>query len=1848
MNHHSEKNVDYRSLLEEAFLELRKMRLELEAIEQARTEPIAIIGMGCRFPGGADTPEKYWQLLRDGVDTITEIPATRWDLDAYYDPDPEVLGKMYTRYGAFLKDVDKFDPQFFGIAPREALGIDPQQRLLLEVSWEAMENAGLVPEQMSGSQTGIFMGLFMNDYDQFTVYTGDLRDIDAHGSLGSLRSMAAGRLAYAYDLQGPVMQIDTACSSALLAVHLACQSLRSKECHLALAGGVNLMLIPELPIGLSRLKAISADGHCKAFDASANGYVRGEGSGVVVLKRLSDAIADGDNILATIRGSAVNHDGRSNGISAPNGLAQEVVIRNALENAQVKADQIQYVEAHGTGTPLGDPIEALALGAVLCQGRSEKDRLIIGSVKTNLGHLEPASGIAGLIKVVLCLQHAQIPPHLHFKEPSPHIPWDKLVVPTQLTAWPSKNGERLAGISAFGMSGTNVHTIVAEAPSMPTEELSLQRPLHLLSLSAKSEQALLSLARRYEEFLATHPDAPLANICFTANTGRSHFAHRLAVVAKSHDNLREQLSGFAKGKETAGVIFGQLENINPPKIAFLFTGQGSQYVGMGRVLYETQPTFRQTFDHCDDILRPYLEKPLVEILGYNTSELLDSAINETAYTQPALFALEYTLFKLWQSWGIEPAAVMGHSIGEYVAACVAGVFSLEDGLKLIAARGRLMQTLCKKGDMLVLSLDETQAAKIIKPYAQDVSIATINGPQNVVISGKHEAIETIMAALNAKGIKTKRLQVSHAFHSPLMEPMLAEFERVASQVTYTTPSIPISSNVTGELATDEIATPAYWCRHVRQPVRFAASMETLYRQGYEIFMEIGPKPSLLGMGRLCLPEGVGTWLASLRQDQDDWQPLLQSFGELYVHGVSVNWSGFDQDYSRRKIPLPTYPFQRQSYWISRKEKSVSTRSQLGHPLLGQQLYLAGTQDIYFEAQINIHSPAYLAHHRVYQSAIMPASAFLEMGLAAGASIFKSVPLLITDVAIEQALILPEEEETTVQVVLTPLDPKKYTFKIFSLSSRKPILTHHASGRVGMEPIIESELSPVDLAQLRAQCAESFAVATHYQQCQEQGLNYGSRFQAIKQLFLGESAALGQIHLPESLVFKAGDYHLHPVLLDACFQVLIAAASISSKNKTYLPVAIEQLHLYRHPGESLWCHAQLIKNSNQQTLTADLSLFDDSGVPIAKIKGLSVKRANRETLQRHFQTDSDDLYEMVWQAQGHPFEIPSIDKSGNWLIFADNNGLGQTLAKLLEEQGESCHLAYIGSAYENKDNNIWHLNPSHSKDFKRLFQEGAPPLKGIIHLWSLDAANTTELTTASLAQAQILGCGSVLHLLQAQVKQNQSMSPRLWLVTRNAISVEPKPLAVAQAPLWGLGKVIALEHPELWGGLIDLPSDNEKSEAAVLLAAILDSKGENQMAIRNVQRYVARLVRHRQPASIGMSLHADNSYLITGGLGALGLKIAQWMVEQGVRHLVLTGRRGASSEAQEILNQLEKTGAKILVTQADVSKKEEMVSVFERMNTSMPPLRGIIHAAGFLDDGILLQQNWARFSRVMAAKIEGSWNLHILTQHLPLDFFVCFSSAASLLGSGGQGNYAAANAFMDALAHHRSSMGLPGLSINWGAWAESGMAANLENRDQSHFADRGINTIAPKRGLQILGALLGQESVQVGVLPINWSKFIQQFPIGNAPPLFSELAQQIPSKPDKPLRHQLESTSSKEEYDQILMTFLEAEVARVLKMTPSQLDVQQTLSSQGLDSLMAVELRTMMKNELDIDVPMVNLMEGISVTDLTTQIKQQLTQAHTSPTTVATAQSLEEQMLTKIDQMNDEEMDALLNSLSDEK
>jgi acyl transferase domain-containing protein len=1218
-----------------------ELNTKLGRLEQRSTEPIAVIGIGCRFPGGANDSDSFWRLLIEGRDAISQVPPERWDINALYDADPDAPGKMSTRWGGFLSGVDQFDPEFFGISPREAIGMDPQQRLLLEVVWEALENAGQNPDGLAGSKTGVFVGLCNSDY-YLMQFEGGRGILDAYVATGNAHSVASGRISYILGLQGPSVSVDTGCSASLVAVHLACQSLRAGECRMALAGGVNLILMPDTTVVLSKAHMMSPDGRCKSFDARADGFVRGEGCGIVVLKRLSNARADGDRILGVIRGTASNQDGRSNGLTAPNGPSQVAVIRDALANAGLQPGDIDYIEAHGTGTPLGDPIEARALAEVFCQGRTSELPLRVGSVKSNFGHAESAAGIAGLIKVLLAMEHEIIPPSLHLEKMNPHIDWSGLAiaVPTEPTLWNRKRGMRMAGVSSFGFSGTNAHVTVSDhlgqehfpnASAQSLTNLEAKPPLQLLPLSGRTEQAVTELVRKYLQLFSENPDLELADVCHTAGIGRSHFEYRLAVIAADLPEAKSRLAAFRRSEKHPRIHSGHSIRSIVPGVVFMFTGQGSKYPGMGRELYETQPVFRRELEKCAEILKPLIDRPMLEDLFGDADELngksrSPSLLDEAQYTQPALFALEYALAAMWRSWGVEPVAVLGHCVGEYVAACVAGVFSLEDGLHLIAERGRLIATLPPGGIMAAVFADESRVAAAIAAEGTAAAvIACVNGPANVELSGELAAVEAVLGRLSEVGIRSHRSASSHAFHSPLMDPILDSFQRLAAKVQYSEPGIDIVSNVTGKIASPGLLTsPEYWRRHIRNPVRFADSIRALREKGRSVFLEIGPHPFLGDTARMTAPQTDVIWAASLKCDVGNWESLLDSASTLYVHGVELEWTGLHAACRGKRIALPTYPFQRGQYWLERRNARVpqlaggtELRDGKNHPLLGKRLDSPAISGTVFEVEIGTERPASLQDHRIFGHLMMPLPAYLGMALAGATEISleksESVCCQTTDLVIREPLFSSEEDSFLIQLILEESTEPRMGFRVCSRQPSTPagdFWRTHASGRVwiGNAPP-KPDTKAWKHEEVWTRCSEEIEPSSFYGSLSQLGLDFSDHLHGLVRIRRRDGEALAEFRLPESLEHDREAYRTHPALLDCCWQLLYAALPTDSGDIASLPISLERFTLFALPSEKLWSHTVLrpFAGSHSENFSSDTWFYDDQNRMVAEFVGLQLGR-----------------------------------------------------------------------------------------------------------------------------------------------------------------------------------------------------------------------------------------------------------------------------------------------------------------------------------------------------------------------------------------------------------------------------------------------------------------------------------------------------------------------------------------------------------------------------------------------------------------------------------------------------------------
>jgi acyl transferase domain-containing protein/acyl carrier protein len=1819
--------------LKRALAAIKELRAKLEAVEQSRYEPIAVVGMGCRLPAGTDSPAAFWQVLANGLDAISEVPANRWSMDALYDADVAAPGKMNTRWGAFLEHVDQFDAAFFGISPLEATYMDPQQRLLLEVAYEALEEAGQTLEQVAGSQTGVFVGVHSYSNDYSLMQMDDLGHITPETATGTAHSIVANRLSYVLDLHGPSMAVDTACSSALVAIHLACQSLRNQECDMALSGGVNMMLSPEATVAFSKLQMMSLDGYCKTFDARADGFVRGEGCGLVVLKRLSDAQRDGDSILAIIRGSAVNQDGRTNGLTAPNSESQEAVIKLALRNSHIDPALITFVETHGTGTALGDPIEVEALANTI--GRAGKEPCYLGSAKANVGHLEGAAGIVGLLKVILSLQHGSIPPQPHFQRLNPHINLEttRFAIPTRLQPWPAQAGLRYAALSSFGFGGTNSHIILSSAPVQNRDseaDAALSSQPLLLPISARNAESLRNLARRYQDFLA-ETQSSLADICYSTSVHRSHLEHRLALVGTSRKEFVDQLETFSQtGMPDAGLAHEQQHGI-----VFVFSGQGSQWVGMGQELLANEPLFRTIVEQIDVLLRH--EGADWSLLHELAAGVGQSRLEETQIAQPAIFALQVALAGLWRAWGIVPDAVIGHSVGEVAAAHIAGVLTLSEAVRLVFHRGRVMQKATGLGKMAVIGLSKAKTEELLQGYGGQLSIAALNSPTSTVVAGDSNALADLLDVIQEQGYFGRMLTVDYAFHTPQMEPLQRELTNLIAGLTPKVSTIPIYSTVNGSRGGSADFDAKYWGRNVREPVQFASALVAAKADGYDTYLEIAPHSVLHVPIAQCL-DSSGDVLncASLQRGEGERASLLRALSALHCWGYPVTWRAL-YPRSSHFVRLPSYPWQHKSFWLPTRSsspsqarllapaaKSVSSQQPL-HPLLH---YRGSGPLTTFGAEWNKTSAPKVIKHQLQNRVILSAAAIVEMIFAAAKSALPGTAkgsLTASDIRLQSPLLLPENSDLILQMVVIPdsIDAQGATStacQLYSLDSMdtSDAWQFHASGQVShaSTPPTRIEFNPI---QARNQVQD----VAGYRAQLEQGLNFAADLPGILKLWQSQDEALARVQPSQSISDNRRTSNesslAHLAFIDAGIQLLLACATSSEVDEAeragYLMTGIKQWTIHQQSPAPEWLHV-VLRTHMHATVEGDLRLLDAEGNTLVELAGITFKRfAARDSW---LSASQQLLYDLVWQQQEQPDGPLSLGGVGRWLIFADHAGLGHQLAAQLVQMGQSASLIIPDTYFGPLSDGGYQLNTARPEEYLKLVQEVSrqegPPLRGVLYLWCLDEDALPE-SLVDLEQSQKTVCTHALYLVQALAQvmqsedrgQNRADLPKLWFVTQRSQVVgaslsagSSDALSLVSAPLWGLGKVVSLEHPEIWGGMIDLDLKPASAAASDVIQTIASSGDEDQIAYRQGQRYVARLL-NCLPSREGkqsVEIKSDGTYLLTGGLGALGLEVAKWLVSRGAQHLVLTSRTGLPERAHwdgddldtttrsriASVRSLETGGATVDVVAVDVANLEQMNSLFARLAQQDRPLRGVIHAAGTLSIRPLLDLNETELNAILRPKTLGGWLLHQCTQALPLDFFVMFSSGAAIWGSAGMGHYAAANHFVDALAHYRRSVGLPALSINWGWWQDGGMTTP---EIAQSFAASGIRAIATEQALAIMEQLLADNIVQKSVAAIDWRIFKPLYETKRRRPLLAEIT--IPA--EEPVDHEtpklfdLLVEAEPVQRFELLLSHVRSEAASILGYQEATLlDLNKGFFKMGMNSLMTVQLRVRLEKSLDCTLP----------------------------------------------------------------
>jgi acyl transferase domain-containing protein/surfactin synthase thioesterase subunit len=1775
---------------------------------------IAIIGMACRFPG-ANNITTFWDNLCRGMESITHFSREellREGIDVALLDNPN-----YVRASPILEGFDLFDAAFFGYSAREAQFMDPQQRLLHEVAWEAFEDAGYHPETADGP-TGVFAsaGGVVTSY----LVAHQRRHSSLVGATGSMQHIGndkdflSTRLSYKLNLTGPSLNIQTACSSSLVALHFACRSLASGECRMALLAAATVRMPHRAGYLYSKGDILSPDGHCRAFDARAEGTVFGSGVAAVLLKPVDNAKADRDQIYAVIKGTAINNDGAQKvSYTASSVPAQSRAMVEALALSGVHPETISYVECHGTGTTVGDPLEVQALNRAFRVFTNRVGFCAIGSVKSNIGHLEQTAGLAGLIKVALAIRNAQIPPSLNYESPNPKIAFGQspFFVNTQLSDWEGIGGLRRAGINALGLGGTNAFAVLQGAPiEASLEPAGIEPPMQILNLSAKDDVALAELASRMKERLAADPKLDLADVCFTAAASRSQMPVRLAVVARTPEQMGEHLERLAESGETPGLFRGMGKR---KPLAFLFTGQGSQYLGMSAQLYQRFEEFRRTLDRCNELLKPHLERPLLEVIFAEDGAA--ERLNETCYTQAALFAVEYSLAKLWQSFGIVPDAVMGHSVGEFAAACVAGVMSLENASRLVACRGRLVQGLPPGGSMASIVADEQTIARLIAARGVPLSIAAVNAPQSVVVSGHAEAIREFLQLLAVEDVVVKELVVSHAFHSPLMDPILDKLEVVAQKVEFEAPKIPMVSNLTG-LLLEDAPTGLYWKQHARGAVRFAKGMETLLKLGCATFLEIGPGNTLLGLGQQCALGVEGLWLASLSRRRDDSEELFESLGRLFAAGHSINPKAIGTPNGRRRVSLPTYPFRRQSYLL--EDDAPETRSPAkvapgSHPLLGKRLR-SGLKEVQFEAAYGFAQFPFLDDHRVYGLPVLPTTAGLEVAIAGGMSLFASREIELKNFVYREALLLPEEGFRIVHTIFTPDKEGTFLLQILSTdASDGSPWSAHVSGTLAARAPTSAPDESLSIQDLIARQTQEIPVDRYYQAIARLGLNYGPSFRGIQALWRGEGEALSRVRILESLAIE--QFELHPAFLDACLHVYPTlveeygdfTALPEELKRTFLPISLERVRFLDRGLKEAWVHAvrRPDPERNPDTMTIDLRILDNAGRQVAMLDGFLLKRLAPEDLGAATADGIESwLYQTSWVPGPSLAPAPSSgdNSPSRWLIFADEEGVALELAGRLESFAQKCQLVYQDRLPEEN---------AQERMIDAVVDAALVPghdYRGVVYLWGLDRGRISVMTPELLARFERLVVGGALTLIRALSRAGQRCTkmPRLWFVTRNSqmASSDSPPVEPLPAMLWGLGRTAALEHPKFWGGLVDLaaPEGAPEVRTEALLRELWNPDEEKQVAIRPSGRLVARLVRLPQGTGHEARLfHQDATYLISGGLGSLGLKVAKWMAACGARRLVLTSRRGARGAAAETVREFEAKGIRAVVAICDITNDAEIDRVLNEVRATMPPLRGVFHCAGMLDDGILDQMDWERFSAVTAPKVKGSWLLHRATLNDELDHFVLFSSILSLMGSPGQSNYTAANAFLDALTEHRRAAGLPSVTLNWGPWAESGLATVSGVRGEAIWKSRGTRYIPPERGIEVLERLLRRAVGHAAVTITDWREFLQQFTV--PVPFYGELAKAVSSWPKRRgagsvlsvTRAQIDAAQGAERR-KLVVDLVRREAAELLG-GGVLIDSGRPLGELGLDSLMSVSLVNRLEPALGVLVPMAKLLKGPSVEEL---------------------------------------------------
>jgi phthiocerol/phenolphthiocerol synthesis type-I polyketide synthase D len=1766
-NRVSAMSADKRTALTEQFEKAARI---------ASAEPVAVVGIGCRFPGNASGPDGYWNFLANAGDAISEIPSDRWNADEFYDPDQFAPGRMSSKWGGFLNDVSGFDADFFGISPREAEAMDPQQRLMLEVAYEALEHAGIAPDELSGIRAAVMMGVYYTEYQTISAANPDT--IDAYSATGNAHSVAVGRIAYLLGLRGPAVAIDSACSSSLVTIHLACQSLRLRESELALAGGVSLILRPETQLAMSKWGMLSPRGRCHSFDAHADGFVRGEGAGVVVLKRLTDAVRDGDRVLAVVRGSAINQDGRSNGLTAPNTLAQSDVLTRALRSADVAAGSVKFIESHGTGTALGDPIEFEALADVYGRGDGH---CALGAVKTNFGHLEAAAGIAGFIKAALSVQRGQIPPNLHFSQWNPAIDAKptRLFVPTELSPWPVGEGPRRAAVSSFGLGGTNAHVVIEQGPDLaPVSDADSRSPVTTLVVAGKTDQRIAAWATVLADWIGGDGAVvPLADIAYTVNHQRSRHHKFATVCAGDRGQVVAGLRALAAGRPTPGVVSPRAASRGSGTV-FLYSGQGSQWAGMGRQLLKDEPAFAAAVTE--------LEPVFVEQVGFSLREVLDAGepVVGIERIQPVLVGIQLALTALWRSYGVEPDAVIGHSMGEVTAAVVAGALSPADGLKVIATRSGLMSRLAGQGAMALLEVEAAAAEDLIADYP-DTTVAVYAAPGQTVIAGSPEQVDAVIAVVDARGRLARRIEVDVASHHPTVDPILPELRSALADLAPRTPKIPLITTVGQSNGVEPAFDADYWVNNLRNPVRFSQAVAAASeKHGNHTFVEVSPHPLLTHAitGSLESAGPLGDILVATTLNRDNPETLT-----FHTQLATVRPPTAQQtvDSTKRLVDLPPTPWLHSRYWAA---PSLANRhSATVHPLLGTHVEMPSGRDHVWQADVGTELIPWLADHKVHGQPVMPATGFAEIALAAASEALglPAQSIAVNRLEVEQMLPLGDQTQLTTQLTRSTNDSTD--------DIRVEIHSRSATGNWRRHAVARVEAAQPEVPAEQAGSGEAGTVlspADLYSALRRTGLHHGQAFAALTRIVRKPNGSSEtEIVLPDEATAHRS-YRIHPVLLDAALQGLAAAmpaeSLADSSEATYLPVSFETIRVFGDVGRRARCRAELTslddKGSEASGIMGRVVLMDDTGTPTAEITGIYLQRVQRRTVPMPL---TQKIFDTSW-VEIPTSPAPPAASDGSWLVLTDGGETEAIANDFLRQFGSPTRR--VVSADLSQESAVLEA-------FAKTAADPELPPVGVIVFAGQRSFDGTDSDDAPARGRDL--AWAVAATVRAVIGGWHGKAPRLWLVSRKGLAVNPgEPGDPSIGALKGLIRVLAYEHPDLRTTLVDLPDDTPTPLTTELGLASSD----DVIAWRGEHRYVQRLSR----ATVGTGKHdpvvrTDGAYVVTGGLGGLGLVVARWLVDSGAARVVLNGRSEPSEEQRAVLAELEER-AQIVVVPGDISLPGVAERLVSAADATGLRLRGVMHSAAVIDDQIIAAFSKESLERVWAPKAAGALRLHIATADRELDWWVAFSSTSSLLGAPGQGAYAAASAWLDGLVAWRRASGLSATTINWGQWSDIGVARSLT------FS--AMDPIAPAEGIEALEAILASDLARVGVARLRLDRAAAAFPEIQQLGYFAALAEEldIDSDDDDWAGPDALREMDAADANRITTARLGKRILAIMGYPKdSTIDTDQPLTELGMDSLMAVRIRNTVRGDFGVEPPVALLLQGASLTELTTDLIRQL-------------------------------------------